>query len=64
MNPPTAERPTPTRSLEEGTPAPVGAATLGTRYRAVRAATEDLCTPLETEDFVVQSMPEIGRAHV
>ena len=27
-------------------------------YRAVRAATEALCQPLEAEDFVVQSMPD------
>ncbi len=28
------------------------------RYQAVRAWTESLCAPLETEDYVVQSMPD------
>jgi ergothioneine biosynthesis protein EgtB len=38
------------------------AATLGARYRAVRETTERLCRPLETEDFVVQSMPDASPA--
>jgi len=28
------------------------------RYRSVRTMTESLCEPLETEDYVIQSMPE------
>ena len=31
---------------------------LRVRYRAVRAQTESLCTPLAVEDHVIQSMPE------
>ncbi len=36
------------------------APTLAARYAAVRAATEALCTPLETEDYVVSSMPDVS----
>ena len=31
---------------------------LAERYREIRAATERLCDPLSTEDYVVQSMPD------
>src|SRR5689334_13445960 len=31
---------------------------LEARYREVRGLTERLCAPLETEDYVVQSMPD------
>lgn len=31
---------------------------LASRYREVRERTEQLCAPLETEDFVIQSMPD------
>ena len=30
------------------------------RYEAVRKQTEALCEPLTTEDYVVQSMPEVS----
>ena len=33
---------------------------LGARYRAVRAHTEAFCEPLVTEDYVVQSMPDVS----
>src|SRR5262245_17329211 len=33
-----------------------------TRYRAVRATTERLCAPLQTEDYVAQSMPDASPA--
>lgn len=33
---------------------------LSERYRSVRAFTERLCDPLETEDFVVSSMPDVS----
>jgi ergothioneine biosynthesis protein EgtB len=33
---------------------------LAARYRAVRAATEALCAPLVTEDYVVSSMPDVS----
>jgi ergothioneine biosynthesis protein EgtB len=33
---------------------------LASRYRAVRAQTEALCAPLETEDYVVSSMPDVS----
>ena len=32
------------------------------RYRSVRSRTESLCDPLETEDYVIQSMPEASPA--
>src|SRR5215204_3477430 len=35
-------------------------AVLAERYRAVRARTEALCEPLELEDFVVSSMPDVS----
>jgi len=33
---------------------------LGDRYAAVRAQTEHLCEPLDTEDYVVSSMPDVS----
>ena len=33
---------------------------LAARYRAARTQTEALCGPLETEDFVVSSMPDVS----
>jgi ergothioneine biosynthesis protein EgtB len=33
---------------------------LGTRYRAVRSFTEQLCEPLATEDYVVQTMEDVS----
>ena len=44
-------------------PAPVRTAAAGTltaRYNTVRLATEQLCTPLVTEDYVVSSMPDVS----
>jgi ergothioneine biosynthesis protein EgtB len=43
-------------------PAPDGAraATLLARYEGVRAQTENLCAPLEVEDYVVSSMPDVS----
>ena len=41
----------------EATPADAAA---GHRYTTVRALTERLCRGLETEDFVVQSMPDVS----
>src|SRR5262252_2109340 len=35
---------------------------LARRYRAVRGLTEELCAPLEREDYVVQSMPDASPA--
>jgi len=35
---------------------------LAGRYRAVRGVTEELCRPLATEDYVVQSMPDASPA--
>ncbi len=40
------------------TSAPVGADGLEASYAAVRRQTEALCAPLETEDYVIQSMPD------
>src|SRR5688572_24367639 len=36
------------------------AATLAARYDIVRAQTEALCAPLQTEDYVVSSMPDVS----
>jgi ergothioneine biosynthesis protein EgtB len=36
------------------------AATLAERYAAVRRWTESLCVPLETEDYVVRTMPDVS----
>jgi hypothetical protein len=33
---------------------------LARRYREVRARTEALCAPLEIEDYVVSSMPDVS----
>lgn len=47
-------------------PGPAGAAQaasvapLAERYAAVRAQTEALCTPLQIEDYVVSSMPDVS----
>lgn len=30
------------------------------RYKSVRGFTEELCEPLETEDYIVQSMPDVS----
>ncbi len=35
-------------------------ADLSARYRAVRAATERFCEPLATEDYVIQTMPDVS----
>src|SRR5215468_2213654 len=39
-------------------PASTAGAPLATEFKRVRAFTEQLCEPLETEDYVVQSMPD------
>src|SRR5262245_32877007 len=39
---------------------PVSVTTLHSDYHRVRAATEKLCQDLATEDFVIQSMPDIS----
>src|SRR5215211_6470752 len=36
------------------------AASLVAQFRDVRAQTELLCKPLETEDYVIQSMPDVS----
>jgi ergothioneine biosynthesis protein EgtB len=38
------------------------AGSLTERYRRMRAASEHICQPLETEDFVIQSMPDVSPA--
>jgi ergothioneine biosynthesis protein EgtB len=47
-----------TRLLE--VPAAPAAPVLAERYRAVRSFTESLCEGLATEDYVVQSMPDVS----
>jgi ergothioneine biosynthesis protein EgtB len=45
----------------EPSPIPgVAAPSLTDRYRSTRAQTEALCEPLQTEDFVVSSMPDVS----
>ena len=39
-------------------PGPAGASAPAERYRQVRQWTEELCAPLATEDYVIQSMPD------
>ncbi len=41
-------------------PTALASANLLARYRDVRSATEQLCTPLCTEDYVVSSMPDVS----
>src|SRR5256885_2688271 len=41
-------------------PRTAGTTSLAEQYRAVRAYTERLCDPLETEDYVVSSMPDVS----
>ena len=48
----------PTERAPSSTGVRVGA--LAARYQAVREATERLCRPLQTEDFVVSSMPDVS----
>ena len=51
--------------IESETTYQVGAATveqLIAQYGEVRAASEEFCRPLETEDYVVQSMPDVSPA--
>ena len=50
----------PTPDLAARAPRLRAAATLAERYAAVRAQTEALCAPLETEDYVVSSMPDVS----
>jgi ergothioneine biosynthesis protein EgtB len=42
--------------------APQAVEELAARYRSVRHATEALCEPLTTEDYVIQSMPDASPA--
>ena len=42
------------------TPTAASADSLSRRYREVRSRTERLCDPLEVEDFVVSSMPDVS----
>src|SRR5688500_18373766 len=37
-----------------------GTLALADRYAVVRRQTESLCAPLETEDYVVSSMPDVS----
>ena len=39
---------------------PPASGSLGEDYHAVRRLSEDLCEPLETEDLVIQSMPDVS----
>jgi ergothioneine biosynthesis protein EgtB len=50
--------PVPSTDRAPAQAAPAGAASLAGQYAAVRARTEELCAPLEREDYLLQSMPE------
>jgi ergothioneine biosynthesis protein EgtB len=43
-----------------GAPRPSSHLSLAQRFEAVRAQTERLCEPLDTEDYVVSSMPDVS----
>ena len=49
-----------TSSRPVRTPPAATAPTFASRYREVRAATARLCDPLQTEDYVVSSMPDVS----
>src|SRR5690606_26554501 len=49
-------RPEPRKALIEGEPLDAEAPLK--EYRRIRAVTESLCAPLQTEDYVVQGAPE------
>ena len=57
-----AHESTPGARATPSAPSPLqsGSATLLTRYERVRTQTERLCDPLEIEDFVVSSMPDVS----
>ena len=50
----------PFRAALDGRPTARAGASLRDRYAAVRTQTERLCGPLQTEDFVVSSMPDVS----
>ncbi len=57
----TSATPVRTRSSEAPSQAPSQApSSFAIRYAAVRSATEQLCAPLQTEDYVVSSMPDVS----
>lgn len=49
-------------SSKEAVPAYGSLETLSARYTRIRSTTLDLCRHLQTEDFVVQSMPDVSPA--
>ena len=49
-----------TSSRPVRTPPAATTPTFASRYREVRAATARLCDPLQTEDYVVSSMPDVS----
>ncbi|WP_349616587.1 ergothioneine biosynthesis protein EgtB [Azotobacter salinestris] len=40
--------------------APPGSASLTERFQRIRAASEAICAPLQIEDYVIQSMPDVS----
>src|SRR5262245_20684890 len=49
-------------TLEQAVPAAVDAPASATTYRQVRATSLSICEPLQAEDYVVQSMPDVSPA--
>src|SRR5262245_10563612 len=56
--PPAGRRTMPTDTVTPSGRQTAARAALGDRFREVRGLTEHLCSPLEAEDYVVQSMPD------
>ena len=57
---PTTVRPAERRSSASGESDPIESITLAERYERIRGFSGRLCEPLTTEDYVVQTMPEIS----
>jgi ergothioneine biosynthesis protein EgtB len=47
-------------TIEKTSPSHYDANALAAQFRSVREQTEALCQPLETEDYVIQSMPDVS----
>jgi ergothioneine biosynthesis protein EgtB len=52
----------PAMTQVQTSPTHIAAATLVDRYRRARGFTEAICEPLQTEDYVIQTMPDVSPA--
>ncbi len=55
-----ADRPPAPANRARAASAGAAGGTLADRYNAVRGLSDHLCQPLETEDYVIQSMPDVS----